>query len=425
MKMSRQDVIKALGVIGDMVFDLGSRLAFPVRTPLHLAESFEPDQKIVAGSSHYPVAEVALRLPEKLFPIKSFEDLIKKLEKFELKRFQAPELVKMLTAEKTLGWTLQRDRKVVEKRAQHFPMKMGDPENPPQIPKREPRAMKDPFPERTKLRERLGPLGDMILDLAEEIYFPVNDQIELSRQFDEGDTIRVGGDHYPIPQLALRVPDEMFPLKSLKDLVNKLVKRKINQVRPDQVGTLIQEPNDIRVRLRQDEHFLKHRAEMFPMELGGPERKPRQLRRLPNLPDREPERTALVKEMGPLGDVVLSIGERLAFPVNDPPDLAHNFTPEEALCLGPREYPLGQLSLLLPEEAFPLISLEDLVKKLVRIGLPDLTPDRLYDSLERLTETNIGYRNPYKEEELVRMAKQVEMKMGGPGQEPLAEPERQ
>jgi hypothetical protein len=129
--------------------------------------------------------------------------------------------------------------------------------------------------------------------------------------------------------------------------------------------------------------------------------------------------------MGPLGDVVLSIGERLAFPVNDPPDLAHNFTPEEALCLGPREYPLGQLSLLLPEEAFPLISLEDLVKKLVRIGLPDLTPDRLYDSLERLTETNIGYRNPYKEEELVRMAKQVEMKMGGPGQEPLAEPERQ
>ncbi len=410
----RNKIINRIGPMGEMVVDLACGLKFPIESHQDLARQFPENQIIVVGNDHFPAAQIALQIPEKIFPLKSFEDLVKKLEKVGLKEVDPTSLKKLVSQQPMIGFTLKRDVESLKRTAEGHVFEQGGPGDRPSKPSARHRKPKESDKGRAKMIERLGPLGDMVIELLENIYFPLKNPQELAEQFSEEEKLILGSSQIPIAQLALMLPETVFPMKSIEDIVDKLVESKIMEVDPGNLQFLLNRNAQVGLMLESDEKELRDRAKKFKMEQGGPDKTPEFF---DNPPDREvqfPERAKIVDRLGPLGEIIYDLAEhRMNFPLRNPMELSGSFREKDFMLIGLNRVPLAKLALQTPENIFPIESMEDLIKKLEEAGFREVSNEQLLKYLND-GEFNIGYSIPYHEKELIKLARQFEMSTGSP-----------
>jgi hypothetical protein len=241
-------------------------------------------------------------------------------------------------------------------------------------------------PERDKLRRLLGPLGDIILDIAEQLTFPLLDSDALGQQFVPEEEIILDSLAYPLREIAARLPESLFPLTSMDDLVEKIEQGEVREVRPEFLWSLLDGVRELGVRFRGSESCQGRGAEDFPMTFGGPEDPP--------MPEGSPPRwwnkgsacREGAERLGPLGEIILDLADHIHFPVSNVSELAENFSNEDVLHLGVYQCRLKRIFLRVPDLIFPLESQEDLIEKLISLDFGLLTVERLHELLrEELT----------------------------------------
>lgn len=412
----RMDIIERLGPLGNMVADMGSRLNYPITTPPELAKQFSENETLEVGMESVRLSEVCLQIPPDLFPVKSFDDLINKLEKNELRRINPIDIKKFLGQNLTVGYTLKSNRKLetLRREGNHFKNKTGGPDAPPELNSEQlnnPPEIKPVNSKRSDVTDKLGPLGGMVLDLTDEVVFPLKDKLALARQFSDDEHILLGTTQYPIPELVLRLPEEFFPILSQEELTEKLVKINFREINPYNLRGLLEQSDSIGLLLEMDQKQLMNKTANRMMVTGGPDDIP-EIKDDPQIEEALPIRGDTGNKLGIMGDLIYDLSERIQYPVMNAGELAANFKEKDALLLGPQQYPLSKLALRVPEELFPLKSYDEMVEKLSKSGIQEVGFSQLKNFID--SDTTVGYHINYKDEEIKDFLRGADMKMGGP-----------
>lgn len=137
-------------------------------------------------------------------------------------------------------------------------------------------------------------------------------------------------------------------------------------------------------------------------------------------------REEVVEKLGPLGNMVFDLAYRLKYPIQDPPELANFYKPEQEIIVRGVRFSIAQVAIQFPEEQFPIENFEDLVVKIAaNFERVEFNKESPYKQLLAVLQEKfpLAYSNPYPEDELRIMAKNYKMEMGGP--ETLRESEKE